>query len=83
MKTYIRHEVLANCFGLSLPEICFQEFFTLFINGKEIGGGIDVNYAHKLASIYGQENVEVSPIPVFMGFSEDPEIRRNKKRFGY
>lgn len=82
-KTFIRYEVISQMYGLSLPENCFQEFYTLFIDGKEMGGGTELSYAYKLANIYGKENVPVDKIPTFMGFREDPKVKRDRKRFGY
>lgn len=69
MNTYIEHQVIPCFFGTSLPESAFQDFYTLYIDGKEIGGGSELSYAHELAKMYGHENVKVLAEPVFTGFS--------------
>lgn len=76
MNTYIQHEVIPCVYGTSLPENCFQDFYTLYINGKEIGGGAASEYPHKLAELYGHKNVPVLATPVFMGFTPHPKRRR-------
>jgi len=68
----IQHQVVPLCYGNSLPEDCFQDFYQLIVDGRAVSGAAEISSLQALNPTLDLSEV-VPSAPVFVGFTAEYE----------